>query len=143
MTEPILVEKRIAAAPAAVYDYLVDPALVPTWFGQSCTLEAEPGGRFEMLSPNGMTASGAVVEVVNGSKLSFTWGWSGHPGVPPGSTLVEIELFPDGDGTLVRLTHSELAPDEQPIHRTGWVHYMARLEVAATGSDPGPDPGAA
>ena len=41
MTEPILVEKRIEATPATVYDFLVDPALVPTWFGKSCMLQAE------------------------------------------------------------------------------------------------------
>ncbi|MGI9609231.1 MAG: SRPBCC family protein [Acidimicrobiia bacterium] len=143
MTEPILVERHVQAPPSAVYEYLVDPTLVATWFGESCSLDGTPGGDFAMLSPNGMTASGEVVEVVDGRKISFTWGWNGHPGVPPGSTLVEIELIADGEGTLVRLTHSELDLDEQPIHRTGWVHYLARLATAATGDNPGPDPGAA
>ena len=142
MSEPILVERHVQAPPTAVFEYLVDPQLLAKWFGQSCTLEGVPGGEFAMLSPNGMTASGDVVEVVNGRKLSFTWGWSGHPGVPPGSTLVEIELIPDGEGTLVRLTHSDLDLGEQTIHRTGWVHYLERLTTAATGGDPGPDPGA-
>lgn len=142
MTEPIRVERRIAAPPDAVFEYLVDPALIPVWFGQSCTLVPEVGGEFTMASPNGMTASGTVVEVTAATKVSFTWGWNGHPGVPPGSTLVEIELIPDGDGTLVRLSHSELAAGEMPIHRAGWVHYLGRLDTAATGGDPGPDPGA-
>lgn len=142
MTVPIQVERRIAAPPSSVYKYLVDPVLRARWLGIACTLEDRSGGVFEMLSPNGMTAAGEVVDVWDNAKISFTWGWQGHPAVPPGSTLVEIELIPDGDGTLVRLTHSGLEPGEQPLHRQGWEHYVTRLATAASGSDPGPDTGA-
>lgn len=141
MTTPIQIERRIAAPPASVYQYLVDPELLQAWFGIKCTLESRPGGTFEMLSPNGMTASGEVVDVLGDRKISFTWGWQGHPAVPPGSSLVEIELIPDGDGTLVRLTHSGLELDEHPLHRLGWEHYLPRLATIAVGGEPGPDPG--
>jgi uncharacterized protein YndB with AHSA1/START domain len=82
-----------------------------------------------------------VVEVVDGAKVSFTWGWDGHTGVPPGSTLVEIELYPDGDGTRIVLTHSAIAAEEQDLHRRGWTHYLGRLAGLVDGSDPGPDRG--
>ncbi|NNF63325.1 MAG: SRPBCC domain-containing protein [Acidimicrobiia bacterium] len=88
-----------------------------------------------------MVASGEVVEIT-GNKVSFTWGWGGHPDLPPGGTIVEIELFPDGDGTLVRLTHSGLEAGDVPMHLKGWNHYLARLTTAASGGNPGPDPGA-
>ena len=81
------------------------------------------------------------VEVVPDRLVRFTWGWSGHPSVPPGSTTVEIELEIDGDGTLLTLTHSGLPPDERAIHRTGWDHYVPRLAEVAEGGDPGVDPG--
>lgn len=142
MSEPIRVERLVAAAPAAVFAHLVDAKLRAKWLGLASTLESRAGGSFEMLSPNGMTAMGEVVEVVADRKVSFTWGWQGHPGVPPGSTLVEIELIPDGDQTRVRLTHSELAVDEQPLHLTGWSHYLQRLAVVVSGGDAGLDPGA-
>lgn len=138
----IVVERRIAAPASAIYPYLVDPTLTPRWLGLTSSIDASPGGAFRLESPNTMVAEGTVVEAVPDRKVSFTWGWNGHPGVPPGSTLVEIELIPDGDGTLVRLTHSELGTDEQPIHRRGWTHYLDRLASVATGDDPGPDPGA-
>lgn len=140
--DPIRLERHIAAPPDVVYPYLVDPELTPRWLGVTSVVDATPGGRFMLKSPNTMVAEGTVVETVPGRKVSFTWGWNGHPGIPPGSTLVEIELVPDGDGTLVRLTHSQLDADDQPIHRTGWTHYLIRLETVATGGDPGPDPGA-
>ena len=57
-----------------------------------------------------------------------------------GSSTVLIELEPDGAGTLLRLTHSALAPP--PVaehHRQGWERYLERLRVRAEGGDPGPD----
>lgn len=140
---PIRIERRIGAPPSVVYPYLVDPDLTPRWLGVTSTVEAVPGGRFSLESPNAMVAQGTVVEAIRDQKVSFTWGWQDHPSVPPGSTLVEIELIPDGDGTLVRLTHSQLGPDEQPIHYRGWMHYLERLATVSAGKDPGPDPGAA
>lgn len=142
MTGPVVVERRIAAPPPAVFKYLIDPTLLAGWLGAACTLEPTPGGRFEMSSPNGMTAAGEVESVIKNEKVSFTWGWNGHPSLPPGSTLVEIELIPDEGGTLVRLTHSALALEEGAMHRRGWEHYVSRLAIAAEGGDPGVDHGA-
>ena len=71
----------------------------------------------------------------------LTWGWEQEPlEVPPQSTAVEVSFTPDGDGTLVRLTHCRLPDRAVAFHRAGWEHYLARLAVAATGEDPGADP---
>jgi hypothetical protein len=61
--------------------------------------------------------------------------------VPPGSSLVEIDLIDRDGGTLLRMTHSGL-PNETSCanHATGWAHYIGRLSVAASGRNPGPDP---
>ena len=54
---------------------------------------------------------------------------------------MEIDLIPQGGGTLVRLTHSGLPTQEsRDMHLEGWAHYVERLGVAAAGGDPGPDP---
>ena len=60
--------------------------------------------------------------------------------VPPGSSTVSIDLLPDGEGTIIRLTHSGLPPDTIEIHRTGWENYVTRLATVGEGRDPGPDP---
>ena len=62
-------------------------------------------------------------------------------GVPPGSSTVEIDLLPEGDGTMVRFRHSGL-PSEDAVqrHGHGWDHYLPRLQTAAQGGDPGRDP---
>ncbi len=89
--------------------------------------------------PIGATARGEFVELVPDRRVVFTWGWVDHPGVPPGSSTVTIELIPDDGGTLVRLTHDGLPDEEVPLHVAGWEHYLPRLAMLAEGGDPGPD----
>ena len=84
-------------------------------------------------------ASGRLVEIVENERVVFTWGWEQGPPVPPGSTTVAIELIPDGDGTVIRLTHSALPPDQIEIHRYGWEQYVPRLAAVSEGRDPGPN----
>lgn len=57
----------------------------------------------------------------------------------PGSTTVVIELVPDANGTLIRLTHKGLPTDQVDIHRYGWEHYVTRLAAVADERDPGPN----
>jgi uncharacterized protein YndB with AHSA1/START domain len=135
----VRVERRIAARPSAVYAYLTDSVKWARWQGHTAEIEAVPGGRFRMTLVNGTTAEGRFVELQPDRRVVFTWGWQGHATVPPGSSTVEIELAPDGDGTLVRLTHRGLPADEVALHNAGWSYYLPRLEMAAGGGDPGPD----
>jgi hypothetical protein len=51
-----------------------------------------------------------------------------------------IDLIPEGAGTLVRLIHRGLPPEDLPLHRAGWDAFLPRLDLAARGLDPGPDP---
>lgn len=139
----IEIERRVAAAPAEVYRYLTDSALWSRWQGLEAVIDPRPGGSFTMHSPADLVASGVVVEVVPDTSISFTWGWDGHPGVPPGSTLVTIELVPDGAGTLIRLSHRDLPESDVEVHVAGWTHYMDRLALVVDGGDPGPDRGVA
>ena len=74
-------------------------------------------------------------------RLAYSFGWDGSEVVPPGSSLVEIDLLEQPDGTLLRLTHSGLPSAEQCAgHAEGWAHYLGRLAEVAAGRDPGPDP---
>src|SRR5437868_11982774 len=109
MSEPagaeITVERRIAVPPSVVYGYLTESAKWARWQGESAEIEPVQGGRFRMRVPNGAVAEGRFVELIPNRRVVFTWGWDGHPTVPPGSTTVTIELLADGEGTVVRLVH--------------------------------------
>jgi uncharacterized protein YndB with AHSA1/START domain len=141
-TEPVVtVERRVAASPATVFSFFTDRERWLRWQGIDATIEPFAGGALRMNVRGDGYASGTFVEVVPDKRVVFTWGWE-RPGspLPPGSSTVEVDLVPDGDGTLVRLTHRGLPPDAVDAHRAGWEHYAARLAVVAAGGDPGPDP---
>jgi uncharacterized protein YndB with AHSA1/START domain len=137
----VVVTRLIAASPATVFSFFTDAERWTSWQGVDGEVDARPGGTFRIRMPGAQVASGRFVEIVPLQKLVITWGWEGEaPPVPPGSTTVVIELEPAETGTLLRLTHSGLAP--QPVaehHRDGWERYLERLRVRAEGGDPGAD----
>jgi uncharacterized protein YndB with AHSA1/START domain len=137
----VVVTRLIAASPATVFSFFTDAERWTSWQGVDGEVDARPGGTFRIRMPGAQVASGRFVEIVPVQKLVITWGWEGEaPPVPPGSTTVVIELEPAETGTLLRLTHSGLAP--QPVaehHRDGWERYLERLRVRAEGGDPGAD----
>jgi len=137
----IVVEQRIRASVSTVYAYLTEADLWKRWQGVDATLDARVGGIFSMLMANGMNARGEFLELVPDRRVVLTWGWVDHPGIPMGSTTVEIELRPDGAETVLVLTHRSVPDDEMELHRIGWAHYLPRLALAASGVDPGEDRG--
>jgi uncharacterized protein YndB with AHSA1/START domain len=140
MTE-IVVEQRISAPPSTVYRYLTESDRWKLWQGVDASLEARVGGIFSILMGNGMNARGQFVELVPDERVVFTWGWVDRPGIPPGSTTVEITLNADGEGTLLVLTHRSVTDEETPMQKVGWSHYLPRLALVAAGREPGPDAG--
>jgi uncharacterized protein YndB with AHSA1/START domain len=133
-------EVRIDAPPDAVFPFLTDPEKMVRWKGVEATLEPSPGGRYIVNVTGRNRAVGEYVEVDPPRRVVFTWGWEGDEQLPPGSSMVEIELIPDGDGTIVRLTHSGLPEGADAGQLEGWEHFLPRLATVASGGDPGPDP---
>ena len=135
-------ETHIAAPPAAVFAFLTDPDKIMRWMGTEATTEAHPGGLYLLKDVGGRGARGAFREVVPVHRLAYSFGWEGSEEVPPGSSLIEIDLIERNGGTLLRMTHTGLPNAEQCAnHARGWAHYLDRLAVAAAGRDPGPDRG--
>jgi uncharacterized protein YndB with AHSA1/START domain len=144
MNESLVVrsETHIAAPCATVFAFLTDPDKIVRWMGAEATTEAHPGGLYLVKGIGARAARGAFREVVPVHRLAYSFGWEGLDAVPPGSSLIEIDLIDEDGGTLVRMTHTGLRDAEQcASHARGWSHYFGRLAVAAAGGDPGPDPG--
>lgn len=139
MSDDLVVERRVAVPPERVFRYFTEPDKWLAWQGTDAEIELVAGGVWRVNVTGEGFASGHVVEVIENERVVFTWGWEQGPPVPPGSTTVAIELVPDGDGTLIRLTHSALPPDQMEIHRYGWEHYATRLAAVSEGRDPGPN----
>jgi len=146
--EQVVIEREltIAASPETIWELLVDPEKQKRWMAQDATFDLRAGGAYRMEIIPTHIASGEFVEVDRPRKLVYTWGWEAREGadpspVPPGSSIVAIELVPEGDGTRLRFTHHDLPSVESAeSHGQGWDHYFGRLKTTAEGGDPGIDP---
>lgn len=138
---PLVVERRVRVSAAVVFRYLADAERWTSWQGVDAEIDLRPGGVFRVNVTGDGYASGRFVEVVPDRRVVFTWGWEreGSP-VSPGSSTVEIDLIQDQDGTLIRLTHSDLPTEARDVHRQGWNNYVGRLAAVSQAEDPGPDP---
>ena len=147
MTEPLVVRREIhiAAPPATVFAFLTGPQKIVSWMGIEAATEPHPGGLYLLKGVGGdhaRAARGAFREVVPVHRLAYSFGWEDGDEVPPGSTLIEIDLVDQDSGTLLRMTQTGLPNAAQcAAHDRGWAHYLGRLAIAAAGRDPGVDRG--
>lgn len=133
---------RIEARPETVFRLLTEPTEYVRWKGKLADLEPRPGGTFRVDFLNDKDiAVGKYVEVIPARRVVFTWGWEGNQIVPPGSSTVEIDLEPDGDGTRLRLVHRGLPDEAIPTHTEGWDFFLPRLTNVSEGRDAGSDAG--
>lgn len=139
MSTEAVKEIVVKAPPAKVFPYLTDPDLMVQWLGSETSMSPVVGGELRIRC-QGHPGVGEFTEIVTNEKVIFTFGWDepGHP-IPPGSTEVEISLTPEGEDTLVRLTHRGLPEDAVADHTNGWGFYLDRLEKVMSGIDPGPE----
>jgi uncharacterized protein YndB with AHSA1/START domain len=137
----VVVTRWIAASPPTVFAFFTNSERWAEWQGVGGEVEARAGGALRVTMPDAAAASGHFVEVVPPRRIVFTWGWEGNDiPIPPGSSTVTIELEPADGGTMLRLTHAGLQPENmQDLHRKGWERYLDRLARRASGEPLDPD----
>jgi uncharacterized protein YndB with AHSA1/START domain len=135
-TKPSLaLKRRINAPPAKVYEAWTDPAKLARWFGprrvESVQAETDVrvGGRYRMVahSADGEVheVGGTYREVIANEKLVFTWAWRS---TPERESLVTVQLRPDGNGTLLTLTHEQFFDEPaRERHLSGWTEALNKL----------------
>lgn len=113
--EPVVLERTYNAPSDAVWQALTDHAKLKQWYFALESFKPEVG--FEFTFSGGTETKTylhlcKITEVIPGKKLAYTWRYAGYPG----NTLVTFELFPEGDKTRLRLTHSghETFPADNP-----------------------------
>jgi uncharacterized protein YndB with AHSA1/START domain len=140
-TKPSLtIKRRFKAPPAKVYAAWTDPEKVKGWMGpgevkaKSAESDLRVGGRYHwvMVAPSGdeLDVRGVYREIVPNEKLVFTWAWLG---TPERESLVTVLLKPDGDGTLLTLTHEQFFDeDARDQHNNGWHGALDKMEKLFT-----------
>lgn len=129
----LVFERYIEAAPSTVWEFWVDPARMIEWWGAHAELQPVPGGVFRVeMATDGPIMDGTYVELEPHKRLVFRFGWRQGQPVPANSTRVEVDLEPEGTGTLLRLRHI-LPDDAADAHNEGWTHFLAILVDVAAG----------
>ena len=107
------------------------------WWGGSneasrvAKTDVRVGGRFQV-GFKGDTGeqhdvSGIYKEVVPERKLVFSWAWRT---TPERESLVTIDFKPDGEGTMLTLTHEQFFNEKaRDDHSVGWSGSLDRLEA--------------
>jgi uncharacterized protein YndB with AHSA1/START domain len=105
LAEPIVIERIYNAPIARVWKALTDADQMREWYFDLKEFKAQVGFEFEfVVEHEGKTYHHLcrVTEVVPEKKIAYTWRYKGEPG----DSLVTCELWPDGDSTRLKLTHS-------------------------------------
>ena len=135
--KPSLTLKRhFKASPAKVFAAFIDPEKVKRWMGpgevKAVSVEGDVrvGGRYRwvMVTPSGeqLGVSGVYREIVPNEKLVFSWAWLS---TPERESLVTVLFKPDGDGTLLTLTHENFVDEKaRDGHRSGWKGALDKME---------------
>ncbi len=137
LTKPSLtLKRRYKAPPAKVFAAWTDPQKIAQWFGppgiKEVQAQCEPrvGGRYTIaaISENGERhqVGGVYREIVANEKIVFTWAWHS---TPERESLVTVALKPDGDGTILTLTHEQFFDEPaRDRHQQGWAGALDKLE---------------
>ena len=107
--------------------------------GDFARLEARDGGIFAV-DINSVIIRGHYKRIERPHLIEIAWGEAGNASMPPGATNLTVRFTQTATGTLVRLDHDGSQAVEERKHAVGWPHFLARLQSAAAGVDPGPDP---
>ncbi|MEP7265428.1 MAG: SRPBCC domain-containing protein [Bacteroidota bacterium] len=106
--EPIVIERKLNATVDEVWKAITDPVVMKNWYFDLPGFKAEVGYEFSFTGGkdenNQYLHLCKITEAVKNKKLSYSWRYDGYEG----SSLVTFELTPDGNSTLLKLTHEGL-----------------------------------
>ena len=135
MADPVslIVERRIAATPEAVFDAWLNPECVGQW------LFATPDGVMEKVEVDSRVGGGFRIEERRGTDLAQHFGefleldrprllafdfWTSFSAE---RTRVTVTIAPDGDGALLTLRHEGVWADYEARTRQGWTMILDGL----------------
>ena len=135
-TSTVTVARRIAAPPEQVFDAWLDPKLAAQWLFatadgvmERCEIDAQVGGRFRIDERRGdelASHEGEYLEIDRPSRLVFDF-WTSFSDE---RTRITVTIAPDGDGSLITLTHEGVWADYEEKTRQGWTMVLEALAKA-------------
>ena len=128
--EPIIIERTFKTSPEKIWRAISDKDEMKNWYFELAAFKPEPGFEFQFEGGdehNTYLHLCKVIDAVPNKKLAYTWRYQGFEG----DTVVSFELFPESNGTRVKLTHEglETFPESEPALArqnfvAGWNHII-------------------
>ena len=106
-TQPIVIERTFNVSPTRLWQALTESEQMKQWYFDLPGFKAEPGYEFSFYAGRDekkFLHLCKVIEVIPEKKLTHSWRYDGYPG----DSMVSFELFPEGEATRLRLTHTGL-----------------------------------
>jgi uncharacterized protein YndB with AHSA1/START domain len=115
----------IRATREIVFRFFTDNSRWASWWGPGSTIDPRPGGQLLIRYPNGVEASGEVIEVAMPERIVFTYGYASGKPIPPGASRVTIQLDSHPAGTRVMLSHDFAEAAVRDEHTQGWRYQLS------------------
>jgi uncharacterized protein YndB with AHSA1/START domain len=126
----------IRARRATVFRYFTDSERFASWWGKGSQIASEPGGKVVIRYPNGAVAGGEVVEIVDGERIAFTYGYQDpEKPIPLGGSLVTITLRDVPGGTELHLRHDVADAATRDAHVGGWRFQLSLFANVAANEE--------
>lgn len=134
-------EIRIQAPRERVFELLTAREGFPLWM-PVVILEPRIGGKVEFRfvpeAGSEKVTFGEITAYDPPARVAFTWDFKDDP--LDARTEVTIDLIPQAEATLLRLSHIGFVDEEEGRkHRDGWMYWLGRLKALSEGQDPGDD----
>jgi uncharacterized protein YndB with AHSA1/START domain len=123
----------IAAKRSTVFRYFTDSKRFADWWGEGSSIEGYKGGAVQIRYPNGVLASGEILEIMPPERIVFTYGYESGKPIPPGSSRVTILLKDHSEGTELTLHHDFSDAAIRDSHIQGWRYQLALFSNVVSG----------
>ncbi|MCW2688044.1 MAG: ATPase [Mycobacterium sp.] len=127
-------ERRLPYPIEAVWSAIIDPAQRNRWFGET-TIDTHEGGTFDMV-PSGPPVPPQQKRMTGRIRVwdpPYVFEHEWHQAITE-PRVVRYELHPDGDGTLLRLSHRGLGVRNATGFLPGTHAFLDRLEAYLAGA---------
>lgn len=111
----------IPATPEEVYIALTNPLTIKLWTGEEAEMSTEIGSEFSLWEGS---IIGKNLEFEENKKIVQQWYFNQEE-----ESIATIKLHPDGNGTSVELSHTNIPDDDYENITEGWREaYMGSLQ---------------
>jgi uncharacterized protein YndB with AHSA1/START domain len=133
--KPVRIYANLKGKSEQIFDAWLDPKKIAQWMtapagdkSLKVSTKAMPDTEFSFVNLRDgkeINHVGQYIEIRRPHRLVFTWGVEGFP---MGTSRVSIDFEPNGDETLMTLTHRGVEPAYLEQTEAGWKRIIAALE---------------